>query len=88
MTETLLENQKLHRKSLRVVTGPTTDFDDLACTCVCFANSAGGQVLIGIEEDASCPTADQRIGPALTDRMRKRHRELTVNVFPRPEIRS
>jgi len=42
------EGQRLDRKSLRVVQGASTDFEELAKDCVCFANGSGGQLLIGI----------------------------------------
>jgi hypothetical protein len=74
------ECQYLDRKSLRKVTGSTSDFDELAQDCVCFANGAGGTVLIGIEDDADAPRASQRVERALLDRVRKRIGELTVNV--------
>ena len=47
------ESQHGDRKSLRVVTGKTADFRELAGDCVCFANAAGGQLHIGIS--ASTP---------------------------------
>lgn len=49
-----LENQHLDRKSLRKVTGKTANWQELASDCVCFANSAGGQLLIGIEDARFC----------------------------------
>jgi len=45
-----LEDQHTDRKSLRTVTGKAADWDALAKDCVCFANSAGGRLLIGIED--------------------------------------
>lgn len=37
--------------------GSTADFGELARDCVCFANSAGGTLLIGIEDDDDAPAA-------------------------------
>lgn len=82
------EGQQLDRKSLRTVAGRTADFEELAKDCVCFANGSGGQLLIGIEDDASAPPPDQRIEPSLLDRIRKRVGELTVNVTVVPEVRT
>jgi len=62
---TIPETHDLDRKSLRKVTGSTADFAELARDCVCFANGAGGQLLIGIEDDATVPPANQRIDPDL-----------------------
>ncbi|MBN2194683.1 MAG: putative DNA binding domain-containing protein [Polyangiaceae bacterium] len=81
------ESQHLDRKSLRKVTGSTADFADLAQDCVCFANGAGGTVLIGIEDDADAPRASQRVDPALLDHIRKRIGELTVNVQVAAELK-
>ncbi|MDR0680415.1 MAG: ATP-binding protein [Dysgonamonadaceae bacterium] len=32
-----------------------TDWDELAKDCIAFANSHGGSILIGIEDDAALP---------------------------------
>ena len=82
------EGQRLDRKSLRVVQGGSTDFEELAKDCVCFANGSGGQLLIGIEDDASLPPPGQCIESRLLDRIRKRVGELTVNVTVIPEIQT
>jgi ATP-dependent DNA helicase RecG len=81
------ESHHLDHKSLRKVTGATADFSELAQDCVCFANGAGGMLLIGIEDDADAPPIGQRIEPALLDRIRKRVGELTVNVRVLPELK-
>ena len=86
MTNPPRESQHLDRKSLRKVTGSTADFGELARDCVCFANSAGGTLIIGIEDDEGAPSAGQRVDPALLDRIRKRIGELTVNVQVVPEL--
>ncbi len=82
------EGQRLDRKSLRTVTGRTADFPEMAKDCVCFANSSGGQLMIGIENDATEPPSDQRIPAILLDRVRKRIGELTVNVDVAAEVRT
>ena len=87
MTASTRESDHLDRKSLRKVTGASANFGELAQDCVCFANGAGGTLLIGIEDDAEAPPANQRIEPALLDRIRKRVGELTVNVQVVPELK-
>lgn len=82
------EGQRLDRKSLRVVQGGSTDFEELAKDCVCFANGSGGQLLIGIEDDAAQPPPEQRVESRVLDRIRKRIGELTVNVTVIPEIQT
>jgi len=80
------EGHHLDRKSLRKVTGPTADFAELAQDCVCFANGAGGTLLVGIEDDTDARPADQRVDQSLLDRIRKRVGEITVNVQVLPEL--
>ena len=81
-----LEDQHTDRKSLRIITGKTADWDALAKDCVCFANGQGGRLLIGIEDDETEPPAGQGIPPGLLDRLRKRIGELTVNVQTLPSV--
>ncbi len=50
-----LEDHHTDRKSLRTVTGKSADWDALAKDCVCFANGAGGRLLIGIEDGEALP---------------------------------
>lgn len=75
-----LEGQDLERKSLRTIEGRTANWDEIARHCVAFANARGGGLLIGIEDDALAPPADQRIADELIERVRRRIGELTVNV--------
>ncbi len=81
-----LEDQHTDRKSLRVVTGKSADWDALAKDCVCFANGAGGHLLIGIEDGELLPPAEQRIFADLLDSLRKRIGELTINVQVLPSL--
>jgi ATP-dependent DNA helicase RecG len=81
-----LEDQHTDRKSLRTVIGNTADWDALAKDCVCFANGAGGQLLIGIEDGEELPPTGQVVQPELLDRLRKRIGELTVNVQILPSL--
>lgn len=81
------EGQGFDRKSLRTVIGKNADFAGLAQDCVCFANGAGGQIAIGIEDGDDHPPAAQRVDLELLDRIRKRVGELTVNVQVLPEVR-
>jgi len=82
-----LEDHHTDRKSLRIVTGKSADWDALAKDCVCFANGAGGRLLIGIEDGEALPPAGQKVTPELLDRLRKRIGELTVNVQALPSLR-
>jgi len=82
------EGDRLDLKSLRIVTGKTADFNELAKDCVCFANGNGGQLLIGIEDDVTAPPATQRVPSDLPERIRKRIAQMTVNVTVLPERRT
>lgn len=46
------ENKQFDKKSLRYVIGKTADFGELAKDCVAFANTNGGFLAIGIEDDS------------------------------------
>ena len=83
----ITEDQHNDRKSLRLISGKTADWDALAADCVCFANAAGGRLLIGIEDGQSEPPPGQLIPPGLLDQLRKRIGELTVNVLAVPALR-
>jgi ATP-dependent DNA helicase RecG len=54
------ESHVYEKKSLRKAFGKTADLDDLAKTCVCFANAKGG-LHIGIEDKEELPPPAQRI---------------------------
>lgn len=87
MDQVVSEGQFFDRKSLRVVSGRTADFASLAQDCVCFANGAGGQIALGIEDDSETPPAGQHVDADLLGRIRQRIGELTVNVQVVPEIK-
>ncbi|MBI4645474.1 MAG: putative DNA binding domain-containing protein [Bacteroidia bacterium] len=55
------ENQFVDKKSLSIVVGKNADWKELAKDCVCFANSRGGKIIIGIENNESLPPAGQII---------------------------
>jgi ATP-dependent DNA helicase RecG len=42
------ENSTVDKKSLRALTKPNPDWDEIAKDCVCFANATGGKILFGI----------------------------------------
>jgi ATP-dependent DNA helicase RecG len=81
-----LEDQRTDRKSLRIITGKTADWDEIAKDCVCFANSQGGRLLIGFEDGEALPPPGQIIKSDLLDTLRKRLGERTVNVQALPRI--
>jgi ATP-dependent DNA helicase RecG len=74
------EGQNVDRKSLKLVTGKTAQWDELAKDCVAFANAQGGRLLLGIEDGEIEPPSGQHIPMELAEKVRKRISELTVNV--------
>jgi len=55
------EGKLLDKKSLRFLKGRNTDWDELAKDCISFANSHGGNILIGIEDNDDLPPVNQKI---------------------------
>lgn len=74
------ERQDSEKKSLRLFTHRNPDWGELAKDCVCFANAQGGRLPIGIEDGEAGPPPGQIIPRDLTEKVRKRIGELTVNV--------
>jgi uncharacterized protein (TIGR02646 family) len=69
-----LEDQHTDRKSLRTITGKTADWDALARDCVCFANGAGGRLLIGIEDGEALPPSEQTVPGGIAGSAAQAHR--------------
>ncbi len=80
------ENSSLDKKSLSIIDGKKADWKELAKDCVCFANSAGGNILIGIEDDQNVPVASQKINPDLIEAIQKKISSLTLYVGIAPKI--
>ncbi len=57
------ENNTIEKKSIKFLKEELnkTDWRELAKDCVCFSNSKGGTIIIGIEDDASLPPENQVI---------------------------
>ena len=62
------ESQDIDLKSLRIVTGKTADWEELAKDAVAFATARGGRLLIGIEDGHDLPPPGQVVDPRLPDR--------------------
>ncbi len=74
------ESQFIEKKRLDVVIGKTANWKELAKDCVCFANSRGGVIHIGISNGDVLPPANQRIDENLPFTIKKKIAENTVNV--------
>lgn len=75
-----IENSLYDKKSLKTVVGKTADFNELAKDCVAFANSKGGVLAIGIEDDDVVPPSSQKVDDSLIATIEKRIAESTINV--------
>lgn len=76
----MTENQFIEKKSLSIVLGKSANWKELAKDCVCFANSRGGIILIGIPDNQSFPETGQQIDQSLPFQIKKKIAERTVNV--------
>jgi ATP-dependent DNA helicase RecG len=74
------ETQDIEKKSLKLLTGKSPDWQELARIAVCFANSRGGTLQIGIEDDDDALSADQRTDISLPEKISKFIGQHTVNV--------
>ena len=83
----MIEGQRIEKKSLKLVVGSSSNFEELAKDCVCFANARGGVIHIGIEDEDSLPDVAQKIDINLPDKIRKRISELTINVGTNTNIK-
>lgn len=84
----IAEGHNIEYKSLRMFTGRSPAWNELAKDCVCFANARGGTIIIGIEDDTAEPPAEQVIPKDLPEKIRKRMGELTVNVTVAPTLKT
>lgn len=74
------ENQFIEKKKLELITGKNAGWKELAKDCVCFANSRGGKILVGIADEDVFPPEHQKIDIDLPFRIKKKIAENTVNV--------
>ena len=74
------ENQYIEKKRLDTVIGKTADWKELSKDCVCFANSRGGTILIGIADGDGFPPLNQKIESDLPFIIKKKIAENSVNV--------
>jgi ATP-dependent DNA helicase RecG len=74
------ENQFIEKKRLDTVLGKTAVWKELAKDCVCFANSRGGTIFIGIANGDLLPPENQKIDEDLPFKIKKKIAENSVNV--------
>ena len=81
------ESQYIEKKKIDIVVGKTADWKELAKDCVCFANSRGGKIYIGIADKEMLPPSNQRIDENLPFKIKKKIAENSVNVGLNAEIK-
>ncbi|SHF67817.1 ATP-dependent DNA helicase RecG [Salegentibacter echinorum] len=74
------ENSLFDKKSLKIIQGPTASWKELAKDCVCFANAAGGKILIGVEDDSDLPPQSQKVKDSSIELIQKKISALTLYV--------
>ncbi len=72
------EGQYLEKKSIRFFKNP--QWDELAKDLVCFANSKGGVIIIGIDDKKELPERNQKINERDLQLLRKKLSDRTINV--------
>lgn len=76
----MLENSQFDKKSLKVVTGKSKNWNELAKDCVSFANSLGGKIFIGIEDNEEEPDKNQKIPLDIIEEINKKIPQRTISV--------
>lgn len=82
------ENSHLDKKSLRALTKPNPDWDELAKDCVGFANAQGGSIVFGIEDGDSQPPPRQIVPKNLAAKLQKQIQGRTINVSVIPQVKT
>lgn len=82
------ENSLYDKKSLREITGKSTDWNEVAKDCVAFSNAQGGVIDYGIEDDTDAPPADQKVSEDIAINLENKISGKTLNVSVHTEIRT
>lgn len=74
------EHTHIEYKSLKKAFGTKANFKELAESCVCLANSQGGSLFIGVEDEDKLPPPNQKITQEVVNDVLSRIRSLTDSV--------
>lgn len=74
------EYQHFDKKSLKFIESKNPDWDELAKDCVCFANSQGGRIMIGIEDKENEPPKGQTVEEQIPGKIQQQIEYRTINV--------
>lgn len=83
----MVENSHFDKKSLRTLTQPKPDWDEIAKDCVSFANAYGGSLIFGIEDEEELPPFNQKIPADLPAKLQKLIQGRTINVSVLPIVK-
>ncbi|NLX66244.1 MAG: hypothetical protein GXZ19_05645 [Bacteroidales bacterium] len=75
-----METQVVEYKSLQKIKTGDKGFKELAKTCVCLANAQGGKIVIGFDDKATEPPANQKVSQKDINNTLERLRGLTFSV--------
>jgi len=81
------ENQQIDKKSIKTLQANKIDWGELAKDCVCFANSRGGVIQLGIEDGKNLPPSNQIIPKEnyeqkIQKSIQQRTQNVAINVTP------
>ncbi|MDT3739318.1 MAG: ATP-binding protein [Candidatus Kapabacteria bacterium] len=76
----MIENNQYEKKSLKLIDKKNPDWNELTKDCISFANSLGGKIIIGIEDNEEIPPINQKIDDNLIPIIRKNIEQRAVNL--------
>src|SRR5574344_1743504 len=83
----MTENSLYDAKSIKEITGKTTDWNEVAKDCVAFSNAQGGVIEYGIEDGENMPPQNQIIPNGLPVQLENKIKGKTANVSAYTEIK-
>lgn len=81
------ENSHFDKKSLKALTKPNPDWNELAKDCVSFANAQGGIIVFGVEDKEELPPEGQKIPGGIIVKLQKQIQSRTINVSIVPQLK-
>ena len=81
------ENSHFDKKSLKALTKPNPDWNELAKDCVSFANAQGGIIVFGVEDKEELPPDGQKIPDGIIVKLQKQIQSRTINVSIVPQLK-
>ncbi len=82
------ENSHFDKKSLKALTKPNPDWNELAKDCVSFANAQGGIIVFGVEDKEELPPEGQKIPDRIVVKLQKQIQSRTINVSILPQLKT